>query len=465
MHHADYVIPARNRLGNQPRFNGGHRRRLATNVKQIGRHTLNRFPTLDTLNSMNYLLKKSLGLLLVAAAAGISPALAQTLADTPKDELLARIPATFAFATNQYQVLLDGCQGQSNLPRTIASGKLKLVGPRDWTSGFVPGSHWYLFEYTGDARWKTLAQDSTARLESIKDYRGTHDLGFMLYCSYGNGYRLTRDPHYREVLIEGARSLATRFKPEVGLIRSWDNPTWKYPVIIDNMMNLELLSWAAGAAPDPALKQIALQHADKTLVNHYRPDGSTWHVVEYDPANGQVMKKQTHQGAADDSAWARGQAWGLYGYTMMYRETGQSNYLAQAGKVARFLMNHPRLPVDKIPYWDFDAPGIPNEPRDASSAAIMASALIELSQYVEPAFGRQCLEFARQQLLSLSAPPYLAKLGENGGFLLQHSTGSKPMNSEVDVPLNYADYYFLEGLTRYHNLKEHGKVFVAPAAK
>jgi lysophospholipase L1-like esterase len=299
----------------------------------------------------------------------------------------------------------------------------------------------------------------------VKDYRGGHDVGFMLKCSYGNGYRFTNDPHYREVLIQGARSLSTRFKPEVGLIRSWDHKGLEYPVIIDSMMNLELLTWSAREANEPRLRDIAIQHADNTLKNHFREDASSWHVVEYNPTNGVVVKKQTHQGVGDSSAWARGQAWALYGYTMMFRETRKSEYLAQAGKVARFLMNHPRLPEDKIPYWDFDAPNIPDAPRDASAAAIMASALIELSENVEPGFGRQCFQLARQQLLSLSSPSYLAKLGENGGFLLRHCVGNMPKNSEVDVPLNYADYYFLEGLFRYRNHMEQGKALsIAPRA-
>lgn len=367
------------------------------------------------------------------------------------DELLARIPETFAFAGRQYQFLLEQLKGQAELPRTFEGGQLRLVKPKDWTSGFFPGSLWYLYEYTGDTQWRTAAQDFTARVESIKDHRGSHDVGFMLNCSFGNGYRLTHQPHYREVLLQGARTLSTRFKPEVGLIRSWDHGTWQYPVIIDNMMNLELLTWAARESGDPKLHAIAIQHADKTLANHFRPDVSTWHIVAYNPTNGAVVRKQTHQGAADDSAWARGQVWGLYGYTMMYRETGQTNYLEQAGKIARFLMNHPRLPADKIPCWDFDAPNIPNAPRDASAAAIMASALIELSESVSPDFGRLCLELARQQLLSLSSTNYLATLGANGGFLLEHCVGNMPKNSEIDTPLNYADYYFLEALLRYRN--------------
>jgi lysophospholipase L1-like esterase len=389
------------------------------------------------------------------------PASASAQSNAPTDAVLAGIPESFRFAAAQYQFLLESVRGQTNIPRTFEAGKLKTVAPRDWTSGFFPGSLWYLFEYTGDAKWRAAAQDYTARLESIKTYGGSHDVGFMLNCSFGQGYRLTHDTHYRDVLIQGARTLSTRFKPEVGLIRSWDHGSWKYPVIIDNMMNLELLTWAARESGETRLRDIAVRHADNTIKNHYRPDVSTWHVVEYNPTNGAVVKKQTHQGAADDSVWARGQAWGLYGYTMMFRETRKPEYLEQAEKVARFLMNHPRMPTDKVPYWDFDAPGIPNAPRDASAAAIMASALIELSDYTRPELGQQCLQFARQQLISLASPAYLAKLGENGGFLLMHCVGNMPKNSEVDVPLNYADYYFLEALLRYRNHFAPGKA--APA--
>jgi len=367
----------------------------------------------------------------------------------PQDELSARIPMVFERATTQYTHLLAQVSDATRIPRTFEKGEVKLVRAEDWTSGFVGGSLWYLYEYTGEARWAAAARDYTARVERIKNFRGHHDVGFMLYCSYGNGLRLTGDPAYRDVLVQGARTLATRYDDRVGLIRSWDFGTWKYPVIVDNMMNLELLTWAARTANEPRLRDIALRHADLTLTNHYRPDGSSYHVVDYDPVTGAVLKRETRQGYADSSAWARGQAWGLYGFTMMFRETGNPAYRDHAVRIAQFILNHPRLPADKVPYWDFDAPKIPNEPRDASAAAIMASALIELSGQVGPKPGRQFLELARQQLLSLSSPAYLAEPGTNGGFLLRHSVGDLPRNSEVDVPLNYADYYFLEALLRY----------------
>jgi hypothetical protein len=215
------------------------------------------------------------------------------------------------------------------------------------------------------------------------------------------------------------------------------------------MMNLELLTWVGLEKKDKRLQDIAVSHADLTLRNHFREDASCYHVVDYDPASGEILGKMTHQGFADGSSWARGQAWALYGYTMMARETGNATYQEQALRIADFIMNHPRLPEDKVPYWDFDAPDIPVAKRDASAAAITASALLELAERVKGERGRAMLDFARQQLLSLSSPAYRAKPGENGNFILMHSVGHLPGDSEVDVPLNYADYYFLEALQRY----------------
>jgi rhamnogalacturonyl hydrolase YesR len=374
-----------------------------------------------------------------------------------RDALLASMPATFAVAEKQYAAMMATIKDPGKLPRTAEHGKLTLVKPSDWTSGFFPGSLWYLHEYMNDGKWREAAAAWTARVESAKDHRGDHDVGFMIGCSYGNGWRLTGDTAYRDVMVHAARTLSLRFKPEVGLIRSWDFGKWKYPVIVDNMMNLELLCDAAQLAGEPRLREIAVLHADGTLRNHFRPDSSSYHVVDYDPANGAVLHRQTHQGAADGSSWARGQAWGLYGFTMMHRETGKPEYLSQATKIANFIMNHPRLPADKVPYWDFDAPGIPDAPRDASAAAIMASALIELGAMTGGKDGAEYLELARRQLVSLSSPAYLAKPGENHHFILMHSVGNKPGNSEVDVPLNYADYYFLEALLRYRSFVTKGK--------
>jgi hypothetical protein len=275
----------------------------------------------------------------------------------------------------------------------------------------------------------------------------------MLYCSFGNGFRITGEESYKEVLLTGAKSLYTRFRPNIGCIQSWGSTKrWQCPVIIDNMMNLELLLWAFSQTGDSSFYNIAVTHADTTILNHFRPDYSTWHVVSYDTITGKVEVKQTAQGAADGSSWARGQSWGLYGYTVMYRETGLQRYLDQAQHIADFLINHPNIPEDKIPYWDYDAPGIPNTERDASAGAIMASALIELSGYVGPEKKDKYLAVAEKQIRSLASPAYMTKTGENADFILMHSVGSLPAKSEVNVPLSYADYYFIEALVRYRKL-------------
>ncbi|PTY04976.1 glucuronyl hydrolase [Opitutaceae bacterium EW11] len=354
-----------------------------------------------------------------------------------------------AFAANQYSGMLAQLAASNVYPRTWTGEKRVLVRPADWTSGFFPGALWYLFEATGELRWREAATAFTAGLEGMKENRRTHDVGFMLYCSFGNGYRLTKEPRYRAILFGGAQSLATRFNPNVGCIKSWDTRAeWPFPVIIDNMMNLELLLWASRESGDPSFRDIAVSHADTTLRNHFRPDASCYHVVDYDPATGAVRNRQTHQGAADESAWSRGQAWALYGFTFMHRETRAPSYLGQAQRVADFILGHPRLPADKIPYWDFDAPRIPNAPRDASAAAIVASALFELCDYVPTDAAARYREAATEQLRSLASSAYRAAPGDNGCFLLKHSTGSFPRGSEIDVPLNYADYYFLEALLR-----------------
>jgi rhamnogalacturonyl hydrolase YesR len=339
-------------------------------------------------------------------------------------------------------------------PRTLdKEGKLAMVASKDWTSGFFPGELWYLYEFTGNKEWLDQAKAFTTSQEPEKLNAGSHDVGFKIYCSFGNGYRLTNDPHYREVVIEAAHTLSKRFKPATGCIRSWDHnqDKWGCPVIIDNMMNLELLFAATRLSGDSSFYKIAVSHANTTLKNHFRPDFSCYHVVDYDTITGKVVKKNTHQGFSHESAWARGQAWALYGFTMCYRETRDPKYLHQAEMIAGFLLNHPRLPADLIPYWDFDAPGIPNEPRDASAAAVIASALYELSVYSSNR--KIYLEKAGILLHSLTNS-YRAKPGDAHGFILLHSTGSKPMNSEVDVPLCYADYYYLEALLRSNKLKK-----------
>lgn len=345
-------------------------------------------------------------------------------------------------------------------PRTYEQGKSISSNSAWWTSGFYPGTLLYLYEYSGNNELLNKAKEKLKILEQEKLNTSTHDLGFMLYCSFGNALRLTDDSSaYKEVLLTGANSLITRFSPITKTIRSWEG--WTYPVIIDNMMNLEFLTQASKISGDRKYRDIAIIHANTTMRNHYRKDMSCYHVVDYNPTTGGIVAKKTAQGAFDESAWARGQAWGLYGYTMMYRETRDKRYLKFAEKIADFILNHPNLPEDFIPYWDFNASDLPVESpyaaaykstRDASAAAINASALLELSSFVKPAKAKQYLQSAEKMLVSLSSPPYKATIGSNGGFILMQSVGSIPHKSEIEVPLTYADYYYVEALMRYKKM-------------
>ncbi len=365
------------------------------------------------------------------------------------------VDAEFAFANQQYARMLQSHPDTTRFPQsTNPDGSPRDMPSSWWCSGFFGGSLWYIFERTQDPAMKAAAHLWTMAVAKEQTNTHTHDLGFMLYCPFGNGYRLTKNPAYRPIMLTGAASLATRFRPDYGVIKSWEKfQTYDYPVIVDNMMNLEFLFWAAKASGNKRFYDICASHADKTMANHYRPDASSYHVVCYGEG-GKVLARKTAQGAADSSAWARGQAWGLYGYTVMYRETKDKKYLTFARRIADFYLNHPNLPADKIPYWDFNAPNIPNEERDASAAAITASALLELSTYGGPS-AKTYHQAAVQMLQTLSGPTYKAKLGENNNFILKHSVGHKPAKSEVDVPLVYADYYYLEALLRYDALRKH----------
>jgi unsaturated chondroitin disaccharide hydrolase len=337
-------------------------------------------------------------------------------------------------------------------PRTIEHGKLKLVASKDWTSGFFPGVLWFLYEYTQQQHWKQEAEQFSAEIEKEKLNGTTHDMGFKVYCSIGTGFRLTNDPHYKEVILQSSKTLVTRFNPKTGVIRSWDHSRekWVNPVIIDNMMNLELLFEATRLSGDSSFHKIAVSHANTTMKNHFRPDYSSYHVIDYDPATGEVLKKNTHQGYSHESAWSRGQGWALYGYTLCYRYTKDPLYLKQAENIAAFILNHPNMPKDLIPYWDFNAPNIPNEPRDVSAGAVIASALYELSDYSTQK--KNYREKAGIMMQSM-ANTYTARVGENKGFILTSSTGSKPSDTEVNEPLSYADYYYLEALLRAGKLK------------
>lgn len=363
------------------------------------------------------------------------------------------------FAREQigHQVKLIEVSGKVLNPRTVKNNQIEYVPLEDWTSGFFPGTMWYMYDLTGDKKWEELGIKYTEAIDSAKNLKWHHDVGFMIGSSFGNGYKYTKNEVYKNVLIEAAKSLSTRFRPVSGVIQSWnvDNGwqstrDWMCPVIIDNMMNLELLFRASEYSGNPLFRKIALSHADVTMKNHFRSDFSCYHVIDYDSVTGQVRKKNTAQGYSDESSWARGQAWALYGYMICYRETKEPKYLEMVDKIYSFVFNHPNLPADLIPYWDFNAPNIPNEPRDVSTASIIASALYQMSSLGRPEYKAK----ADNIIKTLSGPSYRAILGTNGNFLLMHSVGSIPHDAEIDVPLNYADYYFLEALIRKRDLEK-----------
>lgn len=372
----------------------------------------------------------------------------------PSKEPLRKLTARVLSSAKRQFALLSGRLTPNKTPRTTyPDGRMKDSSVGSWTSGFFSGSLWLLYEMTGDSEVLDLARGETAKLANVLDFPISHDIGFQVNCSFGNAYRITGEDQYRQLIEDAAAALAARFNPTVGATLSWAaGEKGEYPVIIDNMMNLELLEYASKLFSCDSLRAIAIKHAETTLKNHFRTDGSCWHMLDYDPLTGEVLRKVTVQGYSDDSAWARGQAWALYGYTMMYRETGLAEFLRQAEKVAEMLL--PRLPYDGIPYWDFDDPEIPFTYKDASAGAIMCSAFIELSSLTpDRSLGRASRKMAEKQLRTLASPEYLAPVGSNGYFLLKHSVGNLPGGSEIDVPLPYADYYFLEAINRFKTLK------------
>ena len=350
---------------------------------------------------------------------------------------------------SSFQRILKFPVDSTAIPRSVdlETGDYKNVASKDWTSGFYAGSLWQLYRITKDSAYLKKAVEWTAFQEKEKYNGRTHDMGFKIMCSFGNGLDIIPNSAYRDVIIKSAQTLSGRYDSIIQSIRSWDHNSdrWQYPVIIDNMMNLELLFKTTELTGDSSYYQMAVKHANTTLKNHFRPDGSAYHVVDYDSISGKVRERVTHQGYADESVWARGQAWAIYGYTMCYRFTKDIAYLNQAEKTANFMISHPMLPEDGIPYWDLNDPSIPNAPRDVSAATIMVSAMYELYQYT---LEKSYLNYADKVMEHLLTEKYLLPQDSSYPFILKHSTGNWPKNDEIDVPINYADYYFLEALIR-----------------
>jgi hypothetical protein len=377
------------------------------------------------------------------------PLKAQSLDRNQK--MSALISQNFAFADSQYSYLMKQVL-PDKMPQSFDAINNQLLSREItwWCSGFYPGSLLYIYEQTKDEKIKTEALRALKVIESNQTYTGNHDLGFMMFCSFGNAYRLFKDETYKQIIFRSAASLSTRYRPTMKAIQSWNkNKYFNCPVIIDNMMNLEMLSWVSQHGGDSKYQQIAETHSNTSMKEFYRQDYSSFHVVDFDQTTGKVLRKTTHQGAANTSAWSRGQAWGLYGFITMFRNTKNEAYLSLAKNIAAFYLNHPNLPADFVPYWDFDAGQQPFAYRDASAAAITSSALMELAQFTKGEQKEKYINAAVKMLESLSNDTYRAKYGENGGFLIKHCVGALTLNSEIDVPLVYADYYFLEALKRY----------------
>ncbi|MBO9617946.1 MAG: glycoside hydrolase family 88 protein [Niabella sp.] len=386
-------------------------------------------------------------ILRLTVAAGL---LLTAVAGAAQQNMRTLVKEDETFAAAQYKLLMQKVPADK-MPQNYDPAKDQLiVSSVDWwTSGFYPGTLWLIYKATKDPQILVEAKKRLTIEEPMQYYTGNHDIGFMINCSFGTAYQLTKDPHYKDVLLTAAQTATKRYRRGMHAIQSWNkSKKFNAPVIIDNMMNLELLEWASTNGGTKYLAEVAENHANTTLKNHFRPDGSSYHVVDYDTATGAVLKRVTHQGYADASAWSRGQAWGLYGYTMMYRFTKKPEYLAHAHKIAKFILSNPNLPADNVPYWDFDAPDIPNAPRDVSAAAVMASALLELAQYSNAKQKTDYIKDATAIIKALSTT-YRSKPGGSKGFILTQSVGSLPSKSEVNVSLSYADYYFMEALDRY----------------
>lgn len=357
------------------------------------------------------------------------------------------------------ELRVDGEIDYSMMPRNIANDQsqwhMRLATKDEWTAGFWPGVLWYAYEASGDENIRVEAEKFTSSLEFLSRTPAyDHDLGFLVFCSYGNGYRLTGNPAYKQVILDTADTLATLFDPVVGTILSWPREVeprnWPHNTIIDNMINLDVMFWAAKNGDNKSLYDLAVRHADVTMENHFKPDYSNYHVAVYDTVSGDFIKGVTHQGYADETMWARGQAWAIYGYTICYRETGYERYLDFVQKVTDVYLN--RLPDDLIPYWDFDAPNIPNAPRDASAAAIVASALLELSEIMNNGKGENYRSKAIKMLRSLRSKQYQS--GSARPSFLDRSTGHWPAGYEIDASIIYADYYYIEALLRLKGILE-----------
>ena len=370
----------------------------------------------------------------------------------------SKVDELIEHAASQYKVLLQNAPDSSQYPFYLnEDGSIFFVEKKNWTSGYVPGVMWYLYANTQDQFWKNQAMRWCTSIESEKLATNKHDTGVMLYTSFGLGHKIGGVKEYKDILIEGADSLLVRYNEKIGLIKSWNSKglqnDWLFPVIIDGMIVLDLPFYAGKFSDNKEMIRKATSHATITMQNHFRDDGSAPHVVDYDPNTGKKRYFDTHQGYSKASSWARGQAWAIYGFPLAYRYTGDRSYLETAMRTADYVFTHENMPDDLIPFWDYLAPEIPDEPRDASAAAIMCAGLLEMCQYLNDEDKEKYLNYAQKIIISLSKPEYLCENGDCQGFILKHSVYNKPSGKGVDTPINFTDFYFLEALIRYKELQ------------
>jgi len=350
------------------------------------------------------------------------------------------------FADSRLAATADNLAPPNYPVRTNPDGTWKTVEPKDWTSGFLPATLWQVYARTHDPAWLDRAQRWTAPLEPEKTH-DDGDLGFKMYMTFAVQNQLTGDEAAKQTALAAADTLAARFVPSVGVMRMWDDKDdpGDVRVNIDAMMNMELFYWAA-LNGRPQYAELANRHADRTLTDLVRPDGSTFQFAAWDQATGTLKRQYTEQGAAPDSTWARGQAWAIYGYATAYRYTRNPRYLEASHKAADWFMSH--LPPDHVPYWDFSVPQAPPQPRDSSAGAVAASGMLILNELdPDPAQKSADVDSARTLLTGLSSPTYLSR-GTPFQSILLHATQHQP-HRQVDTGIQFGDYYFVEALNRW----------------
>lgn len=415
-------------------------------------------------------MKKSIFGLMLCLLAGCQPQERQVNADAELDYCALQIDKALTELRTS-----EGSYDYNMEPRNILNGETdwncRKASAEEWCSGFWSGILWMDYGYLKGNGKRSKAEAEAVR-KTAEGYTEAlsflsqqsaydHDLGFLVINSFLKGYEQTQNENYKQIALACADTLATLFNDKVGTILSWPRHVKDYGghnTIMDNMINLELLLWASENGGSQRLKDIAVAHADTTMRYHFREDGSCYHVAVYDTLTGNFLRGQTHQGYSDESMWSRGQSWAIYGYTMVYRYTKEERFLDFAQKVTDiYLKRLKETSNDWIPLWDMDDPRGTQAPKDASAACVVASALLDLCQYVDETKGKAYRDAAIQMLTDLSTDRYQSR-DKNCAFLM-HSTGHHPAGSEIDASIIYADYYYIEALTKLKDIPNYSKAY------